>query len=62
MQILIKGKELEETLVGHHYSISPSGSGGVGNPNLGGIQVRLVKLDFPKFNGTNPSGWLYKTV
>ncbi|KAJ8638738.1 hypothetical protein MRB53_013005 [Persea americana] len=26
----------------------------------GGIQTRTMKLDFPHFDGTNPSGWLFK--
>ena len=25
-----------------------------------GIQTRAVRLDFPKFNGDNPSGWIYR--
>ena len=25
-----------------------------------GIQTRAVRLDFPKFNGDNPSGWVYR--
>ena len=26
----------------------------------GGIQTRAVRLDFPKFNGEDPSGWVYR--
>ena len=25
-----------------------------------GIQTRAVRLDFPKFNGDNPNGWIYR--
>ena len=24
-----------------------------------GIQIRAARLDFPRFNGDNPSGWIY---
>ena len=24
-----------------------------------GIQTRAVRLDFPRFNGDNPNGWIY---
>jgi hypothetical protein len=26
----------------------------------GGIQTRAVRLDFPKFHGEDPSGWVYR--
>ncbi|KAF8411843.1 hypothetical protein HHK36_004402 [Tetracentron sinense] len=27
---------------------------------MGGILTRAIRLDFPKFNGTDPIGWLYR--
>ena len=26
----------------------------------GGLQTRFARLDFPRFNGDNPTGWIYK--
>uniref|UniRef100_A0A2N9FZS8 Reverse transcriptase n=1 Tax=Fagus sylvatica TaxID=28930 RepID=A0A2N9FZS8_FAGSY len=30
-----------------------------GGPN-GGVQARFSRLDFPRFNGEDPTGWIYK--
>lgn len=35
-----------------------------GNPlfeESSGIQTKVVHLDFPKFDGEDPKGWLYKS-
>ena len=41
----------------------PGGSGQITNPLYEehmGIQTKAVRLDFLKFNGDNPSGWIYR--
>ncbi|KAJ0008031.1 hypothetical protein Pint_30812 [Pistacia integerrima] len=56
-----------ETLVQmktNHNSSDPKGSKRqMTNPlfeDNGGIQTCAVRLDFPKFNGEDPSGWVYR--
>ncbi|KAF5475690.1 hypothetical protein F2P56_007468 [Juglans regia] len=35
--------------------------GHIGNTSLNsGMQFRSIKLDFPRFHGDDPSGWIYK--
>lgn len=61
MQKLLKEKEVEQgemVVVAQQNSI-PNGFGG---GDLGGTPFRSVRLDFPKFDGTDPNGWLYKTT
>lgn len=47
-----------------HDSDDPEGSNRqVNNPlfeDNGGIQTRAVRLDFPKFDGKDPNGWVYR--
>lgn len=68
-------KQLETLTMGLQAMVqgSGSGSGETSNPNPGGrqnpnpnsdpgggVHLRSVKLDFPKFDGNDPSGWLYR--
>ena len=32
---------------------------GLQGGNNGGVQSRFVRLDFPRFNGEDPTGWIY---
>lgn len=49
------GKKMEETPVGPVMHSSNSLF-----DDIGGIQTKVVCLEFPKFDGEDPNGWLYK--
>ncbi|KAF5450607.1 hypothetical protein F2P56_030941, partial [Juglans regia] len=56
---------LLETLNGSRSDRNGKGShmdgGHIGNTSLNsGMQFRSIKLDFPRFHGDEPSGWIYK--
>ena len=37
-----------------------SGSEGTQGGTIGGVQTRIFRVDFPQFNGEDPTGWIYK--
>lgn len=53
-----------ENLVAHHNFGEGSSNSKVCNNLLfdenGGIQTRSLRLDFPKFDGTDPDEWIQK--
>lgn len=52
-----------EALAVHHNSGEGSSNSKVSNNPLfdgNGIQARSLRLDFPKFDGTNPDEWILK--
>lgn len=53
-------KEQEE-VSGITFNSTPPGGRG-GTPDVGRLQIRSVKLDFPKFDGADPNEWLYKAT
>lgn len=62
MQILLKDKmEEQEEVFGITFNSTPPG-GSRGTADLGRLQIRSVKLDFPKFDRADPNGWLYKAT
>ncbi|KAF8398707.1 hypothetical protein HHK36_014564 [Tetracentron sinense] len=47
----------------HSHSRTTRGEGGAGSSNsgtFGSIHSRTIKLDFPSFEGGDPTGWLYR--
>lgn len=56
IQTLIEAKELEP-------EGRPPGHGNYNNNignEYGGLNMRLVKLEFPRFEGADPAGWIYR--
>lgn len=51
----MQAKQGPDALKGHTHVQQ-----GVAFGNNGGIQTCTVKLDFPRFDGKNPNGWLFK--
>ena len=37
-----------------------SSSEGTQGGTIGGVQTQISRVDFPQFNGADPSGWIYK--
>ena len=37
-----------------------SGSEGTQGGTIGGVQTRISRVDFPQFNGEDPTEWIYK--
>ena len=37
-----------------------SGSEGTQGGTIGGVQTRISQVDFPQFNGEDPTRWIYK--
>ena len=43
-----------------HHSTSPSSSSTIPTPNTHIVNPPRMKLDVPRFDGSNPSGWVFK--
>jgi len=45
---------------GEHFASRNHGSKGTNGGTIGGIQTQFSWVDFPQFNGEDPTGWIYK--
>ena len=53
-------RDEEDSVNRNHGNNGGNRNGGYnGGPN-GGVQARFSRLDFPRFNGEDPTGWIYK--
>uniref|UniRef100_A0A2N9H8H7 RNA-directed DNA polymerase n=1 Tax=Fagus sylvatica TaxID=28930 RepID=A0A2N9H8H7_FAGSY len=43
-----------------HGAVNGNHNEGNNRVNHGGVQTRFSRLDFPRFNGDDPTGWIYK--
>ncbi|XP_042939584.1 uncharacterized protein LOC122274627 [Carya illinoinensis] len=55
--MLLEAVNVNGGRLGHQNSSSRQDGG---NPEQRDMKFRAIKIDFPKFNGDNPIGWVYK--